>query len=542
MNSWNIQESKKGIAIFLIALLATFLPVIFIEHSVLKYTSGIFMYPLDDTFIHMKMADNLAFNHTWGINPGQFGSASSSILYTIILAFCFRLFSSIIIIPFIINCIAALLLLFFIQRWLILHGMNYFKIILAMLFVIYLTPLPILIISGMEHMLQCLFSVLFIFSFSEWIQKLQLEGKGKSIPPSIYIYGILTAAIRYEGIFIIAIACLILVFNKKLLHAILLGFVCMLPLLVFGIYSIHRGSYFLPNSVLVKSETIPTGLSGLIHFISNILVEKLTLSRAGIAALATQRLLFILPLALIVFKQQIKGNTSYLYVLVFYFGATLFHLSLASTGWFYRYEAYLIAGGVLISSYLLFLYGDKIWTQQPILMRIVMTIVLIYLIFPIVLRSTAAFSKARQACINIYEQQYQMAEFSRKYYNNNIIAANDIGAVSYFSGARILDLWGLASIEVAKSKKKNYWTPDFLDRLVHQNNADVIMVYDSWFSDSLLKRWNKVATWKIQNNVVCGDSIVSFYATNIYKANNLKNNLIMYQKDLPSKVVVSYNQ
>ena len=38
------------------------------------------------------------------------------------------------------------------------------------------------------------------------------------------------------------------------------------------------------------------------------------------------------------------------------------------------------------------------------------------------------------------------------------------------------------------------------------------IVYDSWFDSSLLNKWKKVATWQIQNNVICGDATVSFYA------------------------------
>ena len=66
--------------------------------SILRATGGVFMYPLDDPFIHMQVAKNLAFHQTWGIFPGEFASASSSLLYTLLLrdylnCFQFRYYS-----------------------------------------------------------------------------------------------------------------------------------------------------------------------------------------------------------------------------------------------------------------------------------------------------------------------------------------------------------------------------------------------------------------------------------------------------------------
>ena len=58
-----------------------------------------------------------------------------------------------------------------------------------------------------------------------------------------------------------------------------------------------------------------------------------------------------------------------------------------------------------------------------------------------------------------------MGQFLQRYYNNETIAANDIGAVSYFSNAGVLDLWGLANIEIARSRKNGYWNPEFVDSI-----------------------------------------------------------------------------
>jgi hypothetical protein len=524
--------------VIIIAFAALFIPILLIEAHVLRNTSGIFMYPLDDTFIHLSVAKNLALTGNWGINKYQFASASSSILYTVLLAACTKLFSASTLTPFMINAVAGIFLIFVLQQWLKKQKIPVTAQLIILLCVIFFTPLPIIIISGMEHTLQCLFSFLFIFSFSDWLEKKDTSNEKIKLPLQIFVYGFLVTSIRYEGIFIVLVICLILLFNKKVISAFLLGFISILPILIFGIYSLSKGSYFFPNSVLLKSQTTTMSVAGIGSYISNILVQKFTISTT-ITALAAQRLLIILPLIYLVFLKQIKIKTSYKYTPIILMAVTLLHLSFAATGWFYRYEAYLILCSVMIISVIIYKYWNEIFIEIKSAC-FVLGIILFSLSFPLILRSTAAFAKASTACTNIYQQQYQMALFVNEYYNNKVVAANDIGAISYLSNGNILDLWGLGNIDVAKSKKQNYYTPDFLDSFSKKNNTKIAIVYDSWFNTDLLKRWQKIATWKINNNVICGDDTVSFYAVDENEKELLKNNLHDFEKKLPVGVQVNY--
>lgn len=519
-----------------IALLATFLPLMIIEYSLMQYTGGVFMYPLDDTFIHMELAKNLANHQTWGINPGEFGSASSSLLYTVLLALLIKVFSNSILIPFIVNCVAAVVLILVVQKWMNRKQIGLFAQIIILLVIVFLVPLPILVMSGMEHVLQALFSFLFLSVFSDWIEDTKKE-RGQ-LPFRLMLYGVLVCAIRYEGIFLVGAACLVALGFKKYRQALLLGSISVSPLLLFGLYALGKGGGFIPNSVLVKSG-IPFSLTALPAFISGVLVDKLTLSKT-ITALATQRLLIILPIAYFLFFGKRRKNFSSLASLLVLAICTLLHLSFASTGWFYRYEAYLILCSIIVISFLIVHYGKEIFTGFNWTERLFLFIAVFFLFFPFILRSAAAFSKARQACINIYEQQYQMGQFMNEYYPKATFAANDIGAVSYFTSGRLIDLWGLATNEIAKSKKEHYWTAGFLDSFSRANHAKLAIVYDNWFDSSLLKRWTKVGEWKIRNNVICGDDRVSFYAVDATFAEEMKNNLKTYQKKLPSSVEAKY--
>jgi hypothetical protein len=545
-----MKSINRPYSILILAVAAFFLMVAFLEFRVLRGTGGIFMYPLDDTFIHMAVAKTLAFQGNWGIAGHEFESASSSVLYTLLLAGLFKLFGVHVTIPFIINLVAGVFVLVAIQRRLIREGVGGGGQLLILAAVIVLTPLPIVVFTGMEHTLQCLFSFLFIFASAEWLEGMgngsaeRVEGVGKQegvgrIPGSVILYGILSCAVRYEGLFLAAVVCVLLLFKRKIGTAFLLGFLCALPTLVFGIYSISKGSYFLPNSVLLKSEGAQLTLRGIYSFLLNTVLPKLTISLAGISTVATQHLLILLPLAFLFFAERLPRNSRYIYMLIVLTAATFLQVTLASTGWFYRYEAYLIMSSVVLLSILLYKYGGDLAgriRQRPV----VMTFLLFALFLPMIARTVGAFRKADKAAINIYGQQYQMAKFLHLYYDDKVVAANDIGAISYYKKAKNLDLWGLANIKVARSRKNNYWTPVFLDSLSRSEKAPIAVIFDSWFSDSLRVRWEKIATWTIPDNVICGDSVVSFYAIDTSGSAYLRLSLQTYQKQLPGDIGVRY--
>jgi hypothetical protein len=530
----NGVKNPMSIIVLLAGLIALFAPVLVILSVVFRYTKGQFMYPFDDTLIHLEMAKNLATAGVWGINPDQFASASSSLLYTVILALL-RLLSDSVLLPLLLNAIAAILILRSLQTWLRKQSLSAWGQVLTLFTVIFFTPLPTLVISGMEHTLQCLVCFLFIFHFSEWLASFPDRQKGP-LPWQLLALAVLVASVRYEGLFLIGVGVCLLLYSGNFRNAVLLGFVAVLPVVVFGIYSVSKGNYFFPNSVLVKSDNLnAAGFSG---FVGNILFEKLTYARNGLGALATQRWAIIMPLIYLAFRPLLRRAD--VYILIFLMGAVILHLSLAATGTLYRYEAYLFLSCLAFTGYLFCSHVKKLFVSRSFFARSAMVVLLFFLFFPIVLRGLSGIEKTSRACINIYDQQYQMSRFVGKYYNGHPVAANDIGAISYFTSSPIVDLWGLASIEVTRSKRGRYWTPRFLDSLCRSRKVEMAMIYDSWFNDALGYQWRKIATWQIQHNVICGDDVVSFYALDTTDQDFLKKSLREFEGSLPRSVRVSY--
>ena len=54
--------------------------------SIVHQTGGMFVYSLDDSYIHLAEAHTLAVYHLWGIGPFGFATASSSPIWTVLLA------------------------------------------------------------------------------------------------------------------------------------------------------------------------------------------------------------------------------------------------------------------------------------------------------------------------------------------------------------------------------------------------------------------------------------------------------------------------
>jgi len=531
----------KPTGIIVLSILAFLLPIAFIEYSVLQDTHGTLAYPIDDTFIHLAIAKNIALYYNWGINAHDFVSASSSIIYPVILATAVKIAGPVAVIPLLVNISAGVALIIVVQRWLQRQAVLPTAQLLILLAMIILTPLPVLAIAGMEHVLQILFCFLFLTSFAGDLERGLASGQPKwQLSWKVYLYGALFTATRYEAIPMIGFAAIGLLLCRRYLSAVQLVLYSLLPIFLFGIFSLYHGNYFFPNSVLLKSGMPPMTMDGLIDFFTDTLYIKLSYSIVGYNTIATQRILLLLPLSYLVFIRQMKPGSAYRSMLLILTASVLLHLSITGYAHFPRYEAYLIGVSSLVLGVVLAKYTGKVWTSQRSAFQYIAVFTLILLVFPVFMRSKTAFGEMRQACVNIFEQQYQMGQFLHQYYYNEKAAIGDIGAVSYLTAGNIIDLVGLANINIARSRREHYNSPDFLDYLTKKEAVKIAVVYDVFNYPALLSRWNKIATWKIPNNVACGDDIVSFYAVDQSAGPLLKSNLLAFQPLLPKEVVVKY--
>src|SRR5262249_49906200 len=137
--------------------------------------------------------------------------------------------------------------------------------------------------------------------------------------------------------------------------------------------------------------------------------------------------------------------------------AMFLHACLVKLEWFYRYEAALVAVGVLALGWYLSDDRNRAALVRPLLATAAGATLLALLALPLVSRALSAAAFTPGAMRNVFEQQYQMGRFFAAAYPHDAIAVNDIGAVAWLSSSAIVDVYGLATQEVADLKRQRSW-------------------------------------------------------------------------------------
>jgi hypothetical protein len=215
--------------------------------------------------------------------------------------------------------------------------------------------------------------------------------------------------------------------------------------------------------------------------------------------------------------------------------ATLLHLQLAAIGWLFRYEAYLVAIGIVLVARHLADAG-AVTARLPLAARLSLVLAGLVAAAPLLTRAGQAIQEGPRAVKNIYEQQYQMGLFLRELPAGSTVMANDIGAISYLADVRLVDLYGLATQETAVARRAGRVDRDLLARLAAERPPAAVVVYRSWFADSLPPDWIEVGTWKVPDKVVVADRTVTFFATGAEEAARLAAALVAFQPRLPAAV------
>ena len=498
----------------------------------IKQNQGRIVYAIDDAYIHMAIAKNFAQNGVWGITKYGFSSSSSSIFYTLLISVIYLLTGVNEVTPFILNVIFATLTIFLVFIIVRRFEFNSFWSFIVLLSIIFFTPLPALIFSGMEHTLQILLTIPFVYLSANILSK-----KKSTIIELTFliILAFFITATRYEGLFLILVVSTLFFIKKKWFYSIFLLTSGIVPLAIYGIISISNGWFFLPNSVLLKSNVLLyPGITGfLFHFVAQIIKNP--------------HILILLCATLVLLIYQYKKQKTFwkdtTIMLIIFIATTLLHMIFARTGWFFRYEAYLVALGIVVISINLNEYFlEKLsinFDKSLLLKKVLIILVIIIIIFPLAQRGLNSLIITPQATNNIYDQQYQMGLFLKQYYFGENVAANDIGAIDYFGEIRLLDLDGLGSLEVAKAKIGGIYDTKEISDLASQKDVKIALVYDQWYNKygGLPPNWIKVGEWKIQNNVVTGGDTVSFYALSFEEEKKLIENLQIFSSTMPKDII-----
>lgn len=490
----------------------------------LSLTNHDLTYPLDDTYITMAMAKNFALHGLWSTSSAPFVSTTSCPGFVLLLAAAFRLTGPSVWWPLALSFSFGLLAIVMAQR--LLAGAGLTVQFLSLTALVLFTPLAVLALIGMEHTLHLLLVLALLHLVSRTLVLRKPPGTGVLL---------LTAAavtVRYETLFLVAVAGLLYLLQRQIRDALMLGAAAATPVIVYGAISVWNGCYWLPHTIAMKgisgSAALHSPWALPLHFLS-------CLARAPhmIAVLGWT----IAPLM----SRNVRQNVRVRSLLLMVFGATMLHLALADVTWVYRYESYLIAASIAVvacSLPLLKIRRDWLAVTALLICGLAGFQMLSF-------RTVQAQGSLPYRSLAIFSQQVQMARFLGRYYQHSAVAANDIGAISYFANVDCLDLMGLGDKTVFWLAHQGVYSTRLISALATARHVKVAIVYDPWFTSgavpvpSLPASWTRVERWTTPYGFYLGGDTVSFYATDPSEVDGLKQSLAGYASSLPPDVRIA---
>jgi hypothetical protein len=467
--------------------------------------AGHFGYALDDPYIHLALAENLAHGH-FGINPAEYSSPSSSLLWPFLLI-PFAGTALHVFVPLFWNvlfgALAAYLLGWVVERWPPAAGMKFLPMFLTAVLLMFCANLFSLTIVGMEHVLQILLSIACGIALLEVLS-------GREIPLWCLIAAAIAPSVRYEDLSITAAVCLALAGQRHWRKATSLFTLSVLPLIAFSAFLHSRGMPLLPMSVLAKGGAYIQGTA----VQKAIFLIECNLSDSVLESNRYAILLFGGLFAVLAFREKLRVRR-----FVFAGAALLAALQIliGRFNWFNRYEVYAVL--------FLTLLAMRVFSEWPRYLIAFYAIATAFCAIPYIEGTWLTPG----ASLDVYRQQFQMHRFVTEFYSGNY-AVNDLGLVSFERrpGAYVLDLYGLASAEALRVRNKPAaWT----EQAARRHNADLAMLYPTWFH--IPESWTPLARLCMPGNVVASESCMVFYSTNPSATAAIRAELLQFGKTLP---------
>jgi len=490
--------------------------------------SGDLGFPLDDSWIHLQFARNLAEGHGLAYNPGELVTGSTAPLWTALLALLFYLPGSVVVwtkllgVTFHLAGVAA--------TWKLARelGLGRGLASLAAFLTLATSWLVWSALSGMEI-------PLFVFlSLSGMILHLRERAAPERPPLAAGVFAVAALA-RPEGLLLLVLSlldrCLVfqregqreedgaLVWRRPPLRGVLLGAALAACALV-GPILFYRwaGGSFLPTTFAAKGGELRRWLPDLqyIYTILGILFRPqpymVLLSGAGIAALV-ERLgtprdrgllpalwLIGLPLAYSTIspggKSLLAGNFGRYYFPFFPVLAVLGVLGLERAA-----EA----------------LGPRLRAGR--LRLPVQALLIVLLLWPTLSTLVQGAGRYAQNVANVQDSDVAVARWlAPRLHPDAVLAVNDIGALKFLLPNRVIDLAGIANPEIRREvnralRQNRSWEPVMAEEIA-KRQPDYLVIFPEWFPTlSLDPRFRPVHGSPIPDNITMGGDEIVVYAT-----------------------------
>jgi len=470
-------------------------------------TRGTLTYIIDDAYIHLTMARNLADYGTWGMVPGTFESSSSSPGWVTLIAGLIRLAPGVAEwLPLIVNmvaCVAILAIFAGCQDVIAIRGRSAWRIAAVVLLPSVLF-LPGLIQLGMEHSVHTALVLVLLLQVERMLQ-------GRLSWRRILAYAVLlliTTGLRFEtaclalGCGAVLVAPVVSRFSRerrvhvfrdrRVVALAVSGIAPVAVITAIGVINLANGQYFLPNSIVEKTNLLSNGGIGA-------LIPNLGWTWAQLSGDPFMLAVIAFGVVAIVQRVSLRG------VWIAWLIGALLHATYAQFGWYERYQAYLLISGILLT--LRSAHEIRFLQSRP---RQAIALAVSLLLLPGVKYFNIAYGPT--AAFNQFAEQNQMAVFLSRYYDGSTVMVNDIGHVTWLHQGGLVDMWALGSFEVLQAQRGGYYNATYMTTLAHKHEAAAVAEYSPSFDFLVPHGFVKVATWKILNSSDARWQAITFWA------------------------------
>lgn len=488
--------------------------------------NGSFTYPLDDAYIHLRLADNLR-SGTLGLNPGEFASAGSSPLWPLVLVVPTAVLGPLAGIPFALNLVIGVVLLVGLDAWARRNFLSTKQRWLLQAGMLVLVPLPVVAFTGMEHVLQIL-AVLLVAGLV--IGNLVDDRADLRADLWIGAAALLAAAVRFDVVFVLVPLGLLMLLARRWRALAFAVVGAAIPALATVALNLGQGWPAFPASVTMKSIANDSS-TGLIRLLP------------GSPELSAfqPRILGVLAVVCVLWWsgrasdsprwRRLSDRWTFVAVSV-----AVLHYGYLNVPGTFRYEAYVVALGVVAAT--VNLHTTSLREAGGRTLPTAARYLAVASLALAMLSGATMYRDVATASGEIHDQHIQMAAFVRSACPDCSIVANDIGILAMYSGAVILDDFGLADERVLRHKLAGTWDVDQLDALGNDHDATMAVVYDTPFwLPGVPAGWERLGTWTIPTGVVVGGRTVSFYSLDPERTEALRDQFAEF--DLPDGVEVT---
>lgn len=478
------------IGLSLAAVLGIGLTILILQRAA---TDNGIVYALDDVYIHMALAKNLAAHGVWGVTPWETTNASSSPLWVIALTAGFLVGG--------INGWTPLLLAGAAALSVLLAGAHCLSqatppaadrpgrltiravTIVALLAIVLVASLPALTLQGMEHPLHAAAMLLGASAMARAI--------ATSYTPALPGYALLCAALpllRYESLWLIVLGASLLALRRRYALAALTLACGVLPVVGFGLWALAHDQSFLPAAILTKSigpaSLADDGLRRLVARFSWHPLQRVwsvpVLFVLWLAACA------ILALRLAQLRRAILEQRWLVLLGLFAAGAWI-HATFATFGWGSRYEAYLIVLGIVALAGWSLQDAERNAVAAILPWRRAGTILAVgFILLFLWTGANRLIVVTRNAIIateEVRDRDLFIAHFLADAYPRQSVMAMNIGALVWTGEPRLTDVLALGDTQTLRLFLRGQLDPAQLDRLAAERQVKVAVIFDQWFGE-----------------------------------------------------------